>query len=278
MPKNNNNKLAVILIIAHKNSLTVSEQSSLIQCYKILSNYRIVLICPKNLNIQHYKKLVPEIEIDFINPKWQSNYRMFNRLKINPLLYKRYKEYKYILFYELDAWVFKDELAYWCNQGYDYIGAPWYDGYSTANEESAFVGVGNGGFSLRKTKSHLKALYTFSYIVSPKMLFDNLINSNKLTIRKIVSFIFDLTIRNNTFYLFNKSQLNEDSYWCFIIAKKFNWFKIPGEEIASKFSTELNSKMLYFKNNKQLPFGCHAWEKYDSEFWSNYINENFNLS
>ena len=30
-----------------------------------------------------------------------------------------------MLIYQLDAFVFQDDLAYWCQQNYDYIGAPW---------------------------------------------------------------------------------------------------------------------------------------------------------
>ena len=30
-----------------------------------------------------------------------------------------------MLIYQLDAYVFKDELLNWANKGYDYIGAPW---------------------------------------------------------------------------------------------------------------------------------------------------------
>jgi hypothetical protein len=38
--------------------------------------------------------------------------------------YKRFRDYKFILIYQLDAYVFRDELEYWCEQDYDFIGAP----------------------------------------------------------------------------------------------------------------------------------------------------------
>ncbi len=37
--------------------------------------------------------------------------------------YKQFLNYEYILIYQLDAFVFKDELNY-CSQGIDYVGAP----------------------------------------------------------------------------------------------------------------------------------------------------------
>lgn len=30
------------------------------------------------------------------------------------------------MIYQLDAWVFNDELSSWCSLGYDYIGAPFF--------------------------------------------------------------------------------------------------------------------------------------------------------
>ena len=81
---------------------------------------------------------------------------MFNKLKESNLLYKKYKKYKYILFYELDAFVFRDELDYWCKKGFDYIGAPWNGTH--CYYDTPINGVGNGGFSLRNIKSAIKLL------------------------------------------------------------------------------------------------------------------------
>src|SRR5260221_11227587 len=110
------------------------------------------------LDVSAYRILVPDIKIAFIDPRWQSTYAMFNRLKTSPLLYNRYSQYEDILFYELDAWVFRDELEYWSKQGYDYIGAPWFDEFEKVIENSTFVGVGNGGFSFRKQNSSIRIL------------------------------------------------------------------------------------------------------------------------
>jgi hypothetical protein len=87
-----NKKKVVILIIAHKPQLTPSEIKSMKQCYSVLGKHPIKFICPEGLDISEYKKINPLVEIDFIDPKWQSTYAMFNRLKIEPLLYKKYKD------------------------------------------------------------------------------------------------------------------------------------------------------------------------------------------
>ena len=63
----------------------------------------------------------------------------------------------------------------------------------------------------------------------------------------------------------------EDFYWTKKVAVVFNDFKVAPVEDAAKFSFEVNPSLLYKMNNNQLPFGCHGWEKYEPEFWKQYI-------
>ena len=56
--------------------------------------------------------------------------------------------------YHLDALVFSDQLAEWCDTDLDYIGPPWIN-----CEDSPWVTrprVGNGGFALMKVASFLE--------------------------------------------------------------------------------------------------------------------------
>lgn len=263
--------LVVILIIIHKEVLSGTEKASLKQCFKILGKYPIKFICPEGLNISEYKKLEPSAEFEFINPKWQASYKMFGRLKVVPLLYKKFKTYKYILFYELDAWVFRDELEYWCSKNYDYIGAPWFEGWSNPKPDAKITGIGNGGFSLRKVHSHLKVLRSFSYIKKPKELYKDFLSNKGM--HSFFSLIKNLTIYNNTFILFNDYYLHEDVFWGMIAARNYKWYRLPSIEEALRFSIEsLPSK--YITSSDKLPFGCHAWPKIQPEFWKQYITEN----
>jgi hypothetical protein len=227
------------------------------------------MICPQGMSIKQYQNLTPHLSVDFIDPKWQSNYGMFNRLKIEPFLYRRYSNYDFIFFYELDAWVFRDELQYWCDQGYDYIGAPWFEDYTKASSDSRFIGVGNGGFSLRKVKSHLKALNKFGYVESPSALWRKF--NSQPSFRSFRSLVLNLTVRNNIFHRFNTFGGNEDYFWGNVIAPRFKWFTVPPLEIAARFSMEANAPILYERIDQQLPFGCHKWEKYDPDFWKQFI-------
>jgi hypothetical protein len=171
----------------------------------------------------------------------------------------------------LDAWVFRDELLEWCNFNYAYIGAPWFkNGNPSDDLVTQFSGIGNGGFSLRCIKTHLRVLNSFAYVKSPKLLLGIWLH-NKITLKSTLQLLTNLTVKNNTFHLLNDYCENEDIFWGMIVSKRFKWFKLPDMATAAKFSTELNAPALKELNGNQLPFGCHAWEKYEPEFWQEYI-------
>lgn len=50
-------------------------------------------------------------------------------------------------------------------------------------------------------------------------------------------------------------------------------FKIAPLEVALRFAFECVPRYCFEKNNFTLPFGCHAWAKYDREFWEPYLLE-----
>ena len=60
------------------------------------------------MDVSAYRRIAPELIVDFIRPSLLSSYRAYNRLKILPFLYRRYADFEYVLTYELDAFVFRD--------------------------------------------------------------------------------------------------------------------------------------------------------------------------
>src|SRR6266487_3113686 len=154
----------IIHIFAHKPALEWYEQISLEQCYRVLGRHPIRLVCPTGLDVSAYRRIAPTLKVDFIPSHCLASYRAYNRLKTLPFLYERYAAYEFMLTYELDAFVFKDELEEWCEEGWDYIGAPWFEGYTNATPSSRPIGVGNGGFSLRRISTMLRITHCWKAI------------------------------------------------------------------------------------------------------------------
>jgi hypothetical protein len=261
------NTVCVVVIPIHSENPSNDELISFKQCFDILRKHPIKVIIPRGLNLGAYKKVVSDFDIVEINPRWQSSLAMYNKLKLSEFFYSFFKEFDYLLTYELDAFIFRDEIDFWCKKNYDYIGAPWFSGYDrpVSNE---MIGVGNSGFSLRKISAMKNAIHN--------IYFDernyNLVSKNKRIKAKIKRLLFYVNIfRKENYTIQIARHFNEDWFVSFVIPKYIKDFKIATLDDAVKFSFEVNPNYLFEINNQKLPMGCHAWQKYDFEFWKPHI-------
>jgi hypothetical protein len=218
------------------------------------------------MDISRYREVVPGVVPDFIDPKWFTSLRAYNLLKVLPWLYRRYAGHEFMLTYELDAWVFRDELLEWCDQGWDYIGAPWFANYAQSTSDDEPLGVGNSGFSLRSIQAALRALR--------QRRGERFVRLGKDFLRGRLSpggFVSALRDREKFYAPFNQYFEADDMFWHFMVAKNYPWFRLPGCEVARAFAFESNPSRLYRENGGALPFGCHKWKLREPEFWRSHI-------
>lgn len=229
-----------VVVPIYKEMAEVNERYSFWQCTEVLANYPIILVVPASLNTSYYEALTEKsMHIVRFDDAYFKSVTAYSRLLTSKHFYNTFRTYDYILLYQLDAWVFKDNLAYWVKQGYDYIGAPWLEPPSISAHKKPIVNlskwlknkVGNGGLSLRKVESHIK----WSWWVS---------------------------------FLFRLLPKNEDMLWTLFVP-----FKKPSVKKALLFAFERNPSRSFVLTEQQLPFGCHAWEKYEIDFWKKYIKK-----
>jgi len=193
----------------------------------------------------------------------------YNKLKMSRFFYKLFSEFDFLLTYELDAFIFKDDLQYWCSKGYDYIGAPWFEGLDNPVANAKLIGVGNSGFSLRNIDSVQSVLESIFY-KNPKNYNTGRRESLKAHMKLPYQWLRNKLGEN---YTVQKSGLYEDRFFSEVVPLFVKNFKIASAEDALKFSFEVNPARLYEMNAKQLPTGCHAWWRYDLEFWRPFIME-----
>ncbi len=266
----------VVLIMIYQEHLNDYEVISLRQCLTVLKDRVIRIVKPESTNISSWKIDEDLILTESFPDACFKGIGAYSRMLLSVAFYKRFEAFEYMLIYQLDAFIFRDELLTWCNKGFDYIGAPWFEGFSSTDAKASLVGGGNGGFSLRKIQSHLKVLHSFSYISQPVENWKKR-TAQKLPflgyMREVRGFLLDLTIRNNSFWLLNSFRGFEDQFWCLVAAKNFSWFTIPGYSEAMGFAFEMQPRRVFELNNQQLPVGCHAWWKYDLDFWKPHIEK-----
>jgi hypothetical protein len=260
-----------IIVPVYKETMTNYEKASLRQCVKILSSYPITLICPTGLNLSLYFSEYSNFNIEYFDPLYFKNISGYSKLMISRGFYRRFKTYKYLLIYHLDAWVFHDKLKVWCSKGYDYIGAPWFEGWDKVEKNAECLGVGNGGLSLRKVKSHLKFTYNPFLWINKGEMFINLFKGGYSDIIRIIPRLIWRIYNNNLQVTRFKFKLHEDNFWSFVVGRNFSSFRIPDVKEASLFSFEYNPEWLYEMTGHKLPFACHKWEM-NLDFWIRFID------
>lgn len=239
-------KPVCVVIPVYKPTLTRGEEISLKRCVDILGHYPIFLVCPTTLDCTAYTAYCPQAQLVRFSPDYFSSIRGYNNLMLSSLFYEKFLDYEYLLIHQLDVYVFRDDLLLWCQKGYDYVGAPWLIKPPVTNPKAIldlnqlFVNrVGNGGFSLRKVRSHYVNVRRF----------------------KLLAYLTKIVFKN------------EDIFWSYVLANVNPRFTRPSVAEALTFAFEFAPRLAFEKNNRQLPFGVHAWEKHDKAFWRTYIPE-----
>ena len=245
MSSSDKQKKAVVVVPVYKTELDEAETASFIHNADVLKNHDIVVVYPDGLNLSFYKQIAPGVTYRAFRADDFSSVARYNRLLTSSRFYKAFSEYEYMLICHFDAWVFKDELAEWCDKGYDYIGAPFLERFvgklSTAFPFLSRIymnKVGNGGFCLRKISAHISITHRLRWL-SP----------------------FCLTF------------MHEDIFYTLIVPLFFRSFSRPNVEDAIRFAVDKKPEECFARLNGELPFGCHGWFKRNVEFWVRYIKE-----
>ncbi len=260
----------IIVIPIHKATPTEDELLSLRQCASILKSHPICIVCPEGLDVSLLSTILSFAKtnwtIERFPPHFFDGIKGYNLLMLDKSFYKRFTKYQYILLYQLDAWVFCDELDEWCAKGYDYIGAPWIEEDNNGN--MTLIGVGNGGFSLRRVQHFINVLSYNGPVRKASQL--DLPPSLKNSIYKL---FYSLGYQNTLEYYKKDPTLYEDIFLSLFLSNTKLRAKMPSPNEASFFAFEKHPSFLFSKIG-QLPFGCHAWQKYEYEsFWVNYIKQ-----
>jgi hypothetical protein len=240
-----------IVIPVYKPTMNEFERISFDQCNKILSSYKKIIVAPEDLDTSAYQ---PDVfKTVRFNKFYFESIRQYNKLLLSEEFYKQFEDFEYILIYQLDAFVFSDQLHEWCRKKYDYVGAAWINDY---------------------LRILINLILKINLITAIKVLFKrnfwNCTGNGGLCLRKIPTFLNHFKDKS---YFSDKWTANEDYYWIFFAKSDNRRLNVPNKKEAIKFSIELAPKYCLRKNKYVLPFGLHAWGRYNIKFWKPYIKE-----
>jgi len=257
-------KAAKIVIPVYKEYFGELEEKSFLQCCKVLKDYEIVIVHPEGLVCAYLTEKYNNLSFKSFSKLYFATIDGYNELLLSSIFYESFLDSEYMLIYQLDAFVFRDDLMKWCQKGYDYIGAPWIAtstdsfGMNIFNKvarlfrskkknarEQTFFKVGNGGFSLRKVASH-----------------HNIAKQQQQFIKDVL---------NETD---KKIYAIEDVFWSLKAIEFDPNFKIPDYKEAVYFAIDRKPNLAMKLTNNELPFGCHAINKPKViDFWKPILDQ-----
>lgn len=235
-----------IVVPVYKSHLNHNEDLVFKNILALYGKGNLVIACPDNLNVDF---LDQDIKIQRFDSVFFKDVMSYNAMMLSEIFYMRFKNTDYILIHQLDAFMFRKEIEYWCQKGYDYIGAPWLKSRNPFNNlikskklkkrEPIFNKVGNGGFSLRKVETFL-----------------GFFEKHKSVIEKHKS---------------HELYGIEDTFWS-LVAPNYMEFNIPDIKEAAQFCIDRKPEIGLKLNKGKLPFACHGFEKSKTKaFWQKHI-------
>lgn len=268
--------VAILVLLSSRPSLTEDEEISLRHLEHYLGKYDRYLVGPPGSPIRRKGFRIKTLPEKFFGSAVANNHMMFT-----PAFYKAFKEYRYIFFYHLDSLVFSDQMEKWCKADLDYIGAPWIrcsDAPWVVKER-----VGNTGFGMMKVESALKVLYN-RYQKEPNTYWLDMFTRNSRRVRPIVQVLRKLQphfprsrIVNTLVSEWDKMQdpipnnRVDDIFFSDRAVTYYPEYKIASLEQGLEFAFEVAPRKCFEMNGGKMPFGCHAWQRYDRGFWEPFL-------
>lgn len=264
-----------VVIPLYRERLTADELLAVHAWQVHLQGLTTYLVIPSRLEGRFSRDFPSCSEVVF-DDSWFSTRESYSRLLLTSEFYRSFTDTTNMLLFQLDSLVMTGDLPPVVDEGWDFVGAPLFR--SRTEPQQGFVGVGNGGFSLRRVGSFLRVLssrlkpkYTLA-VNSQRLMPDLSILNHSGRFAKALRVIrearcgVDLYASNYT--------LNEDKFWSFRARLFDPSFRIAPVEKALEFSFECFPRYCYELNGRRLPFGCHAWAKHDRKFWEQFIDRN----
>lgn len=272
-------KQCVVVIPVYKSRMSDMERTSYCRTLEVLGpNWDIVIVTHKGVDMSEYNDWANRrgfhVTVSLFDPLYFDGIHGYNKLMLSRGLYLTFSEYKYMLVCQLDVYIFRDELADWCDKGYDYIGAPLFASYTNTTTDRGAM-TGNGGLSLRLIS---KMLYVMGYperwhlgeIMRAERPRHEYIKPQRRVFYALMQLAFGRAewLKN---YLMRF--VDEDRYLSFATLGTTRQLRIPPCEVSRHFAYDMNPEFWHRLNDGKLPFGAHAWIKYYDRFYKNYIAE-----
>jgi len=247
-----------VIIPIYKQELSELERHSLARCVAVLGRHPLVFFGPRSLTPTHHFRVAPTAIQEGFDDTYFSSPETYSKLLLTTSFYERFSAFDYVLVYQLDAFVFHDALTEWCLRSYDYLGAPFRNA-----SDSSWLGVGNGGFSLRNVRSFLAVLTSLSK-EDPEAYWniERLLTTSrtKLLLKSYRKWKKRLGRREDVREFLSRFIAEgrpEDLFWGLHAVRFHPPFRVAPVDVALDFAIEGGLLDVGTRYASRPPFGCH---------------------
>ena len=128
-------ELVSVIIPILNPQINPTEEKLLHHCLETLSNYPLIFVTYQGADLSIVKEHHQELDVIYFPRKYFQSRDHLAALFLMEDFYERFNWCEFLLIHELNSWVIKDELHYWCKQGYDYLkAAPYFGSEKPVND------------------------------------------------------------------------------------------------------------------------------------------------
>lgn len=273
------NKSCIIVIPIYKATPNIYERTSFARCCRILGQetdgYPICLLTHNQVDLSVYHAIAHTCGTAFLTEFFPAscfkNIHTYNCLMLNSDFYTRFAAFDYMLLYQLDAYVFRNELQSWCQRGYDYVGPPLFaPGHFGTLQWSI---VGNGGLSLRKISAFIQASGGNGALAWSKVWRARPPRHPYITAKRRVFYFLMLAATGRCHWFRNilTYVVDEDRFYSFALQGSAFELHVPDSREALSFGYDMDPAFCHTATAGHLPFGCHGYDKRYDRFYSAFI-------
>lgn len=116
-------ELVTVIIPILGSQIDPTEEKLLHHALHVLSDYPVIFVAGEGADLSVVREHAENIDVVHFPKRYFESRRHLGQLLLMPDFYDRFNWCDFLLIHELNSWIVKDELHYWCKQGYDYLKA-----------------------------------------------------------------------------------------------------------------------------------------------------------
>lgn len=114
-------ELVSVIIPILERQIDPTEEKMLHHALNVLSGHPIIFVAGEHADLSVVHEHIYDADVVHFPKRFFESRQHLGQLFLMPDFYDRFNWCDFLLIHELNSWVVRDELYYWCKQGYDYI-------------------------------------------------------------------------------------------------------------------------------------------------------------